>query len=205
VILQRRQSGFTLIELLVAMLIFAVLGTAAYQGLFQVQRVKDTVEQQSAQLTRLQRVFYWLADDMEQLTNRPIRATLGSFEPGFQHNETGESIIEFSRAGWTNPAAEIMPARSTLQRVAYSLEDGRLYRQYWYHLDRIDKDQVKRRVLLDNVADVSLRFLDTEGDWHQSWPPPTAEEEGAPLPAAIEFAFEIEEFGSVTRLFAPPG
>lgn len=204
-IIRRRASGFTLIELLVAMLIFAVLGTAAYQGLFQVQRVRETVEQQSEQLTKLQRAFYWLADDMAQLVDRPVRVTLGSLEPGFRFNETGESLIEFSRSGWTNPAADVTPPRSTLQRVAYSLDDGRLLRQYWYHLDRLDGDRVKRRVLLDNVENLSLRFLDAEGDWHQSWPPASAEDSVRALPSAIEFAFELEEFGSVTRLFAPPG
>lgn len=197
-----KASGFTLIELLVAMLIFAVLGTAAYQGLFQVQRVKEGVDRQSEHLTRLQRTFYWLTDDLSQLADRPVRATLGSLEPAFRYSETGESILEFTRSGWSNPAADVTPPRSTLQRVAYSLDDDRLIRKYWYHLDRLESDKVKRRVLLENVASVGLRFMDAEGDWHQSWPPPSGEE-GPLLPTAIEIKLELEEFGTITRLFAP--
>ncbi|MBX2826115.1 MAG: type II secretion system minor pseudopilin GspJ [Gammaproteobacteria bacterium] len=199
-----RKSGFTLIELLVAMLIFAVLGTAAYQGLFQVQRVKAGVELQSERLTRLQRTFYWLTDDLSQLADRPIRTTLGSLEPAFRYNETGESLLEFTRSGWSNPAADVTPPRSTLQRVAYSLDDDRLIRRYWYHLDRLESDTAKRRVLLDDVASVEMRFMDAEGDWHQTWPPPS-QEEGPQLPTAIEITLELEQFGSITRLFAPRG
>lgn len=202
--LRKRQAGFTLIELLVAMLIFAVLGTAAYQGLFQVQRVKEGVELQSERLTRLQRTFYWLTDDLTQLADRPVRTTLGSLEPAFRYSETGESILEFTRSGWSNPAADVTPPRSSLQRVAYSLDDDRLIRKYWYHLDRMEGDKVKRRVLLNEVASVELRFMDGEGEWHQSWPPPSVDS-GPQLPTAIEITLELEEFGSITRLFAPRG
>ena len=201
----RCQTGFTLIELLVAMLIFAVLGTAAYQGLFQIQRVRDGVIAQSDYLSRLQRSFYWMSEDMAQLSDRPVRTTLGSLLPSFEFSETGESLIEFTRAGWTNPAADILPARSTLQRVAYSLEGDRLIRRYWYHLDRVEDEASKRRLMIDRVASVGMRFLDQDGDWHTSWPPPSTESDAVSLPRAVEFSLELEDFGTVTRLFAPPG
>ncbi len=203
--LQRRAAGFTLIELLVSMLIFAVLGTAAYQGLFQVQRVSEGVEAQSQQLARLQRAFYWLTDDIAQIAERPVRTTLGSQQPALLISEVGESFLEFTRAGWSNPAADVLPPRSNLQRVAYSLDGDRLLRKYWYHLDHNDDDVTKRRVLLEEVDDVKLRFLDAAAEWHDSWPPSSTEGEVPGLPAAIEFQLQMEKAGKITRLFALPG
>lgn len=200
------QSGFTLIELLVAMLIFAVLGGAAYQGLFQVQRVHDGVKVQSEQLARLQRTFYWMSDDIAQIVDRPVRSTLGSEVAPFEASELGLYMLEFTRAGWSNPAGDILPPRSSMQRVAYSIESGRLLRSYWYHLDQVDEDATKRRLLLDNIDTMSMRFLESSGSWHDNWPPLSADpDEASALPAAVEFTIELEDFGQITRLFALPG
>lgn len=202
----RKQSGFTLIELLVAMMIFAVLGGAAYQGLFQVQRVHDGVKSQSEQLARLQRAFFWMSDDIAQVVDRPVRSTLGSAVASFEASEAGLYLLEFTRAGWENPAADVLPPRSSMQRVAYSLDGDRLLRNYWYHLDQVDEDVSKRRLLLDKVNSVSLRFLQSSGEWNDTWPPLTSEPDQADLlPAAVEFTIELEEFGQIIRLFALPG
>lgn len=189
------------------MMVFAVLGTAAYQGLFQVQRVREGVVTQSEQLAKFQRAFYWLSDDIAQIVDRPIKATLGSQVPGFVVSEAGEAFLEFTRAGWTNPAADVLPPRSNLQRVAYTIDGDRLIRKYHYHLDQADEDASRRRLLLDQINDVKLRFLDTSANWHDSWPPTSFDGEGEPpkLPAAIEFTIEHEKVGLIKRLFALPG
>lgn len=95
-----------------------------------------------------------------------------------------------------------MPPRSNLQRVSWALEDDKLFRSYWYHLDPVDESPSRRRQLLDRVEDVSLRFLDASGDWQESWPPPNSEDPG--LPRAVEFTFELEDLGPVRRVFALP-
>ena len=199
------QRGFTLFELLVAMVIFAVLGTVAYQGLFQTQDIRDRIVQQSEQLTQLRRTFFWMADDLAQLAERPVRTTLGSAEPALVFSEVGDSLIEFTRAGWSNPAAEVAPPRSNLQRVAWQLDGDRLLRRYWYHLDQADEDAFKRRQMLTGVDSLRLRFLERGGSWHESWPPPNRDPEDLSLPAAVEFNIELRDFGDVQRLFALPG
>lgn len=188
------------------MVIFAVLGTTAYQGLFQTQRIKERVLESSDRLAELRSAFFWISDDMAQIINRPVRGSLGSLESSLQFSEAGDAILTFTRAGWTNPAADALPPRSNLQRVSYLIEGDRFLRQYDYHLDRVDDESGKLRRLVTGVDTVSMRFLDIEGGWHDQWPPSNVEEDLADrMPRAIEFEFIIDSFGTVTRLFALPG
>jgi general secretion pathway protein J len=198
-----RGQGFTLIELLVAMFLLAILGTAGFQMLFQVTATRDRIEAQSQRLSELQRTFYWLAEDITQIADRPVRSAIDSRLPPLQFNIEGENLFELTRAGWANPAQEVSAARSNLQRVAYSLEGDRLIRQYWYHLDTIDESPTRRRQMLTGVDDLTFRYLDGQGSWTETWPPQGVENPGMPL--AIEFTLELQDFGSVNRVFALPG
>ena len=171
--------------------------------LFQITATRDRIDQQSKRLSELQRTFYWLAEDITQIADRPIRSAVDLELEPLQLNLEGETLFEFTRAGWSNPAAEVSPARSNLQRVAYALEEDKLIRQYWYQLDPIVEDPSRRRQMLSGVESLELRFLDNEGEWETSWPPVDSEDPGMPL--AIEFILELEDYGEVTRVFGLPG
>jgi general secretion pathway protein J len=199
----QRTRAFTLIELLVAMFLLAILGTAGFQMLFQITETRDRIEQQSNRLSELQRTFYWLAEDITQIADRPVRSAIDSVLSPLQFNLQGENLFEFTRAGWANPAADVSPARSNLQRVAYALEEDKLIRQYWYHLEPLDEAPTRRRQMLSGVDSLSFRFLDNSGEWKESWPPTDVETPGLPL--AIEFTLELEDYGDVIRVFALPG
>jgi len=200
---QRPASGFTLIELLVAMFLLAILGTAGFQMLFQITETRERIESQSARLSELQRTFYWLAEDVTQIVDRPIRSAFDAELPALQVNLQGDNLFELTRAGWDNPAADVSPVRSSLQRVAYSLDEDKFIRKYWYHLDTITEEPARRRQMLTGVDSLSFRFLDRGGEWKDSWPPTDTLEPG--LPAAIEFTLELQDYGNVVRLFALPG
>lgn len=200
---RKSAAGFTLIELLVAMFLLAILGTAAFQMLFQINAIREGIDNQSTRLTELQRTFYWMAEDVTQIADRSVRSAFDSELAPLQVNIEGQNLLELTRAGWANPAADVSPVRSNLQRVAYSLEEDKLIRQYWYHLDTVNEEPARRRQLLSGVEDMSLRFLDTDGEWNDTWPPPDETEPG--IPAAIEFNLELQDYGRVTRLFALPG
>jgi general secretion pathway protein J len=202
----RSQLGFTLIEMLVAMFLLAILGTAGFQMLFQITATRDRIEQQSVRLSELQRTFYWLAEDVTQIARRPVRSAIDSTLDPLQFNLQGENLFEFTRAGWANPAADVSPVRSNLQRVAYTLDDDKLIRQYWYHLDPIDEAPTRRRQMLTGVESFTFRFLDRSGEWTESWPPTDIEESpDVPLPLAIEFSLELDDYGDISRVFALPG
>lgn len=200
----KRARGFTLIEVMVAMFLLAIIGTAGFAMLQQITSARTRVEAQSARLTELQRTFYWLAEDITQIVDRPVRSSVDSILPAFQYNLQGLSLFDFTRAGWANPAADILPARSSLQRVSYILEDDKLLRSYWYHLDSLDEEPTKRRQLLSGVEELTVRFMDPEGSWQESWPPLNVEEDPG-LPRALEFTFVLSDLGSVIRIFGLPG
>jgi len=201
-----RQRGFTLFELLVATAVFSVVALAAYQAWINFNIVREGATTQAARLDALQRTFYWLGEDFPQMLDRPVRDELGQERRALLVSEVGDNLIEFTRGGWSNPAAGITPPRSHLQRVAYQLEDGRLLRRYWYHLDRYNEGGDRRRLLLDRVSDVSFRFLDTGREWRDNWPPSNAQTPDAyPLPLAVEVNIETEDYGVLRRVFAVPG
>jgi general secretion pathway protein J len=60
--------------------------------------------------------------------------------------------------------------------------------------------------MLTGVETLTFRFLDRDGEWTESWPPSDIEDEGLPpLPLAIEFTLELDDYGEVSRVFALPG
>ncbi len=198
-----KARGFTLIELLVAMFLLAVLGTAGFQMLFQINTARERIEEQADRLNALQRTFYWLAEDVTQIIDRPIRSAINAELPGLQFNLEGDTLFDLTRTGWSNPAADVSPPRSTLERVAWSLEDDRLLRHYWYQLESLNEEPDRTRQLLTGVDSLTMRFLDIDAEWHEEWPP-IEQQENSGLPLAIEFTFELSDFGTVIRLFGLP-
>jgi general secretion pathway protein J len=199
-----KNSGFTLIELLVSSAIFVIIGGAAYVGWYQINQVKVGTDLHSKRVAELQRGFYWLSEDLEQMVNRPVQNELGGNLPALEYSSHGESLLSFTRNGWSNPAEDVMPPRSHFQRVSYSLEDGKLYRKYWYHLDRYEEGKVSVRSLIGKLADVSIRFLH-EDEWAAQWPPSNVGDDFNALPRAIDITLDLDDLGKVNRLFLLPG
>ena len=133
---------------------------------------------------------------------RPIRDDLGDEQPAFVH-EPGLESLEFTRGGLPNPGGW---ARSSLQRVAYTLERGTFARIYWRELDRLQGTVPVRRVLLKDVANLAFRFLDDRSEWHEQWPPLRGGSlQESSLPAAVELTLELEGWRELRRVYALPG
>lgn len=196
-----RNAGFTLIELLVALMIFAILSVMAYGGLRLVLDARERMAARTDLLAELQMGFTLIGRDIEQAINRPIRDEFG--DPMEAMTGAG-ARMEFTRAGWRNPAG--LP-RSELQRVAYFLDGGELRRASWPTLDRTQANEPGETVLLSDVAGFEFRFLMQDGEWLAFWPPPgDAAATGAPvLPRAVEITLETEHWGRVSRLFRTAG
>lgn len=192
------QRGFTLVELLVALLVFAVMSVLAYGGLRSVLEASASAGAHADRLASLQRTFTAFARDVEQLADRGIRDEYGDRQPALRVGGD-ELLLELTRAGWRNPAGQ---TRSTLQRVAYRLDDGALHRLQWAVLDRALESTANESELLDGVQGVTLRFLDQALAWHGEWPPLGVD--GARL-RAVEVVLELEDWGKLRRLFQVVG
>jgi len=197
------QAGFTLVELLISMAIFAILSLLAYGGLDSVIKSKTQTENSMLRLNQLQLTMTKLHRDFEQITAREASDELGGKLLKLSAGQGDDLLIQFTRNGWRNPAKLI---RSHLQRVAYKLDEDKLIRLNWLNVDRAQDNQVVETILMDNLKDVQLRFLDKNNNWNDSWPransDPTAINK--PQPLAIEITLEMNDWGEITRVFRVP-
>ena len=196
--------GFTLLELLVALAIFGVVAAMAFGGLRSVLDTRAASERQAAELAALQLGFTRMERDIEQIVARSIRDSLGDRQPALRGEPGGDTLLEFTRTGWRNPAGQ---ARSHLQRVAYQLKEGQLLRLHWNALDQGPSAEPQESVLLNNVTAVDVQFLDKNLAAQALWPKPeaAANNEKNTLPRAIQVSVDIKGWGRINRLFRVVG
>lgn len=196
----RRLRGFTLVEVLVALAVFAMLAALAYGTLSQTLANAEILTDRMERLQALQRTFRYLGQDFMQISPRPIRDELGdNFVPALRTDPERDHAVEFTHAGWNNPAG--LP-RSTLQRVAWRLEDDALLRYHWTVLDRTLDNEPLVEVMLDGIDSVSMRFLHPSGEWSEEWP--VGGPQAAPglrlRPRAVEVVLRFADESEITRL-----
>jgi len=194
-----RQSGFTLIEVIIAMSIFAIVSLLAYTGLHSVITTKSHTEGSLERLRELQMTVLSLSGDMQQLIDRNGHDALGGSLLNVSTQDSNY-ILTFTRSGWRNPANL---ARSTLQRVAYKLDEDKLIRLYWTHVDRADDEQFVEHMLIENIESLELRFLDDKNQWHTNWPTANNLASATPstaLPIAVEVTLKMNDWGEIRRL-----
>ena len=198
--------GFTLLELLVALTVFAIMSVAAYGGLRNVLFTRAAVEEQSRRLAAVQLAVFRLEQDIEQAVPRGIRDEYGEPQAALLGGELNDDRLTLTRAGWDNPLGQ---PRANVQRVAYRLRDGRLWRLHWDVLDRGGLVEPRETLLLERVREFRARFLE-EKDWRDDWPPPAGDEtdkkrDPDSLPRAVEIVLTLEDWGEITRLLPLPG
>lgn len=202
---QYRAKGFTLIELVIAIAIFSLIGLATYSLFSTTFKVKERTEAHRVKLVDLQRAFQLIQTDVEQMVNRPVRDEFGDVQAALVSQANQQ--VEFSRIGWTlSPFSKVK--RSSIQRVVYRIEDGKLWRAHWQVLDRSDASEPIASPILEGVSDFSTRFLYTNKEtgvdqWIESWPPPISDPDAVSyaLPKVVEWNIETESYGKIKRLF----
>jgi len=204
IINSKRQQAFTLIELLVAVSVFAVMSVMIFGGLSEVLSVRTATDKHVKKLTELQLTFMYLGKDIRQIANRSVRDQYGSSIDALISSDLGQYKLELTRAGHPNPAGF---ERSNLQRVAYGVEEDKLYRYYWKVLDRASDSEPVKRVLLNGVSRLSFNYLDVNdsaqgtSSWRTTWPPQTNPKV---FPVVVEVVLEVEEWGTFKRFFNLP-
>lgn len=208
-----RQHGLTLPELLIALLIFALVSTAAVFALRLGVEARDQLTEAEGRLAELQIANVLMKEDMAQIRARPVRDEYGDVSgPPFRggdewrpRNENREErrLLAFVRAGWSNPGEDA--PRSELQYVEYVEKGGALVRRIRPFLDDARGQPRFDRVLIRDAQKLALRFLvgekalrQGELDWIEVWPAPGIDR---PAPLAIALSFESERYGGMEQLF----
>jgi general secretion pathway protein J len=124
-------------------------------------------------------------------------------------------MLALTRAGWHN---SVDLPRSTLQRVAYYLEEDRLIRASWSVLDRSGSSEPREVTLLEGVESFDLLFLDEISAlrinrgidldrrlWLENWLADVSQPNATiKLPAALMIRLEISDWGELERLYVLP-
>jgi general secretion pathway protein J len=200
-----RARGFTLLEVLVAIFIFSIVAMLAYGGYNQLTRQSEIVDSNASRTRMIQAAVQRMAEDFEMIEPRPIREPLGeTLDPALRADKRTETLAELTRSGWSNPAGV---SRSTMQRVAYRMDDNKLERAYWNALDRTLTAEPTVVTLVDHVRSVSFRFMDQNLSWHDQWPPLGYSGPDGPRlrPIAVEITLDLEDWGKIVRLVEVAG
>ena len=208
-----RAAGFTLLEVLIAVAIFVIVGTLAMSGYNELYRQSTRLGESMARIRAVQNTMQRMAQDFMELEPRPVREPLGDgLQPALRADARTELLAEFTHSGWSNPAGVPRP---TLQRVAYQIEDNKLRRNYWVMLDRTLTSEPVSTVMIDRVRSARLRFMDSNRNWQEQWPPangsavagvPNASVDALSLrPIAVEITLDLEDWGVLTRLVEVSG
>ncbi len=203
---RRGQGGFTLMEVLIAVSITAVIGLGIWQVLSGVINTRDRVDQVAEEFEGLQKAFLLLERDLRQVVNRPVRNIYGDYEPALSNlGEEFELVV--THQGWRNPLGK---KRSSLQRSAWEFTGEELRRRYWIMVDQAQEEESRDQLILSDVSDFRVRFMDENRTWQDTWPPPNQgvpTGTGAPilpLPMAVEITLVHGRYGELNRLFMMP-
>jgi general secretion pathway protein J len=208
-----RRAGFTLIEVVVAIFVAAIMFSMGYGALSQAMKDRESLNTSQARINEIQKGMRIVAQDFAQIAARPARDMQGNGELQAAIGATSKdnTLLTFSRNGWSNPAGLQRPAE---ERVRYRFLDGSLIRDHWLSVDPALNAEPRERVLLTRVKSVEVRFLDPmTRNWRTDWPPlaPTGpvgplqiDETLMPRPMAIEFTIVFDDWGRVQRLFEIP-
>ena len=197
-------SGFTLVELLIAMALFVLLAAAMYGGTQWIMVEREIVNQRTAELQSLQRTVRFLQADLSQAWPRSIRDELGRGQVPALLTERSRGIqLQLTRSGWRNPAGN---NRSNMQRVQYRYDPDEqiLYRDTWPVLERVLGAEAREQLLLEQLSEFEIEFLDTEGNWTPDWP-----SQGAAgfslMPRAVRYRLDTATYGLIERIVEIPG
>ena len=209
-----RARAFTLIEVMIALFIAAVMFAIGYGALNQALRDRDQLNVSQQRVTEIQRGMRVIAQDFAQIVARPARDIegAGDLQPAVLAAGSDNTLLTFSRAGWSNPAGVQRPAE---QRVRYRFIEGSLIRHHWLSVDPALNAEPRERILLTKVKAVEVRFLDPASrTWRTEWPsalanvgpvgPLNVDELLRTRPIAIEFTVVLEDWGRIVRVFEIP-
>jgi general secretion pathway protein J len=201
--MSRTETGFTLVEVLVTLAVFSMLSLLGGAVLNQSLSAKAQSDQMQHSIEDLQVARATLKADLAQISLRATRDAYGTQEPMvFAGGDTASlgTVLKLVRDGWQNPLGQ--DRRSSLQRVDYVLEDGKLLRRVYPRLDGQAEGSAQTQVLLKGIENLSVSFL-VDGQWRTAWVVPAL----GPyvLPEAVAIDLETRSLGMLRQVFMTSG
>jgi general secretion pathway protein J len=197
----KKNNGFTLLEILIALSVFAILATITSSAMYHAFNTRALVTKQADRLSTLQLAMALIQRDTQQITQRSVRGNQLHLFPAF----TGQSqYLEFTRGGAVNPDGSVL--RSTLMRIAFLCRNGQLVRRSWEALDTPYRNKYQDKVLLNNLDQCKFAYLmhnhQVLSEWHENALRENQRKES--LPTAIQFTFNLTDWGNMSLLFVIP-
>lgn len=192
------ERGFTLLELLVALTIFAIISAALHGSLVSMIDTRQQLEDASNNLREIQTALRIIERDVMQSVDRPIRTRYEPEMPAMLGYDAPVSL-ELTINGRRNPA---WLQRSSLQRVAYRLEDEQLIKDVWPVLDRDVDVKPFSQVILRGVRNFEVVFVGADDQIFPTWPPNDGSSETIDpgLPRALHLYLDVASWGAIDRL-----
>ncbi|MBD3668193.1 MAG: type II secretion system minor pseudopilin GspJ [Kangiella sp.] len=191
-----KQAAFTLTEILVALFVFSVVVAGALQVFTFLQKATDSNDKQIQRIREVQMAVRQLEEDIRYLVPRTRRDEYGDTSPLIVGESSSvNSYLEFTRAGWRNPAKL---SRSELQHLKYEFVDDELLRHHWIYVDPAQGGQELTRVMLTGVTEFKVEFLEDD-NWKEDWIIDRGTK--GTMPEAVKVTIELNDFGEIYRLF----
>lgn len=188
-------KGFTLIEILIALMIFAIIAVVSAVGLHTITQTHEHLQSSNARLRQVLTAVTLIQQDITQIVQRNVADISGSQLPALLiPNRTS---FEFTRMGYSNP--QMMENRSTLQRVGYEWDNNKLYRLTWPVLDRAPHTTFQKRIILTQVQQFSLSYVDDHGQLTEVWA------DNYHLPSAIIIKMDLKNMGQLQLILPITG
>ena len=176
---QARPGGFTLIELMSALLILSLLAVMSFRGLGAVLDARDQVGQETEKWKRVAAFYSRFQRDVQLSAPRNVLAAAGRLE--FTRFATAEGI-------------------DAPRRVAYRLnENHEIELSLWPGLDVAPNATPARYAVLPAVAQLELRYLDSDLAWVDAWP---SSQRDPPLPRAVRLRMVLASGEDLVRVFS---
>lgn len=185
------QKGFTLIEVIVALSIVSLLTLSSAYLLNTNMNTAESVTERSKALAEFSTAVNMLRRDMEQLTARYYRDLRGVRNKPFANTEMPALLFSFVRSGKVTPPG--LQRNAALERIAYTFEEGHLWRFSSRVLDGTAPENWHKTRLISDVSDVSF-WLYVNGSWQKHNSFNTYEEQ---FPIAAMLMFESKLFGRI--------
>ena len=201
--LKRSLRGFTLIEVMIALAIFSLISIAAYKGIDGLIRVKERIGEEDRQWRQVMLFLDCFELDVKQHANRPIRNANDLVEPAWWaqpifRDQYGAQLT-FSRFGDAQQSGYLMDTR----RIGYRLNQGAIELVQWPSLDVTSAQKPEVFEVLENVSNLTFKYLTKDGRWVMSWPEAkTANREDTPFPRAVSLEITMRSGENIRRLFA---